>query len=85
MTRDEAQVGVRVKTTVAFGRLPKGSEGVIDQDYGSGVMVAWDGPPGFNRLPPGYRRWDGVWFWASGILRDGFDKEMELRFLEAVR
>jgi hypothetical protein len=63
MTRDEATVGTRVKTLVEFCNVPAGSEGVIDEDYGTGVMVAWDLPH---------------------KLRDGFDKESELHFLEKV-
>jgi len=75
-------VGVRVRSLVPFSGVPKGTEGVIDEDYGTGLMVAWDllGSP----LPQGYRVYDGRPAVASGILRDGFDKARELHFLEEV-
>lgn len=44
MTEDQATVGTRVRTLVEFADVPKGTEGVIDEDYGSGVMVAWRRP-----------------------------------------
>lgn len=56
-------MGTRVRTLVAFFNVPKGSEGVIDEDYQTGVMVRWDLPH---------------------KIRDGFDKETELHFLEKV-
>jgi hypothetical protein len=62
MKLSHVKVGVRVRSLVGFYQLPKGSVGVIDEDYGSGVMVKWDG---IN-------------------IRDGFDKETELDFLEAI-
>jgi hypothetical protein len=45
-------VGDRVRTTSALHGLPLGSVGVVDEDYGSGVMVAWDNYPyrdGFDK------------------------------------
>lgn len=64
-----------------FSGIPRGTEGVIDEDYGSGVMIAWDllGQP----LPVDYRQYDGRPAFASGILRDGFSWE-ELVYLETV-
>lgn len=44
MTRDEATVGTRVRALVAVSDVPKGTAGVIDEDFGRGVMVAWDLP-----------------------------------------
>lgn len=82
MTVDEAQVGVRVRSLQPFVSVPKGTEGVIDQDYGPGVMVAWDLPE--HPLPDGYVQYDGKPAIATGILRDGFDKATELEFLELV-
>lgn len=82
MDSTEATLGTRVRTLVDFSGVPMGTEGVIDEDYGTGVMVAWDRPG--NPLPVGYKRynWDeGVVFM---ILRDGFDKLRDLRFLELV-
>jgi hypothetical protein len=36
-------------------------------------------------LPRGYKEFDGKPSFASGILRDGFDKTNELHFLEVVQ
>lgn len=44
MNRNEAKVGTRVKTLTDFSGVPAGTEGVIDEDYFTGVMVAWDLP-----------------------------------------
>lgn len=71
MLASEAAVGRRVRSLVAFSGVPLGTEGVIDEDYGSGVTVTWDLP---NRpLSAG---------WPP--LRDRFDKEHELLLLEAL-
>lgn len=82
MKVSEATVGVRIYATRAFSGVPMGTQGVIDEDYGSGVIVAWDlqGHP----LPHGYKKYDGRPAVASGILRDGFDKATELQYLEPV-
>lgn len=82
MKINEARIGVRVKSLVDFSGVPKGTEGVIDEDYGTGVMVAWDLPD--QPLPIGYSIHTGKPSFASGILRDGFNKENELHFLEKV-
>jgi hypothetical protein len=76
MTEQEAQIGVRVKALREFVSVPEGTEGVIDQDYGTGVMVAWDLPD--HPLPEGYAAYDGKPAIATGIVRDGFDKASEL-------
>jgi len=82
MDKREAVVGTRVRSLREFSGVPKGTEGVIDEDYGSGVMVAWDLPD--SPLPKGYKAHDGKPAVATGILRDGFDKDQELVFLEKV-
>ena len=82
MTREQAQVGTRIRSLVPFAGVPRGTEGVIDEDYGTGVMVAWDLPSA--RLSVGYREYDGRPAVVSRILRDGFDKETELHLLEVV-
>lgn len=83
MKTDEAPVGVRVWTLWRWAGIPKGMEGVIDEDYGSGVTVAWDLP---NRpLPHGWR-FEGQWAGETGVpLRDEFHKATELGYLEVVR
>jgi hypothetical protein len=82
MNLDQVKVGTRVKSNFEFSNVPLGTQGVIDEDYGSGFMVAWDlhGRP----LPAGYRQCDGRPSIVSGILRDGFDKETELKLLDVV-
>ena len=75
-------VGTRVRSAVDLSGVPKGTEGIVDEDYKRGVMVAWDLPS--QPLPPGYRAFDGRSAAASGILRDGFDKKRELHLLEVV-
>jgi hypothetical protein len=82
MNLDQVKVGTRVKSNREFSNVPLGTEGIIDEDYGSGVMVAWDLPD--HPLPYGYRQWDGMPAIASRILRDGFDKQKELKLLDVV-
>ena len=83
MRIDEAIVGTRVKSLVDFSGVPKGTEGVIDEDYVTGVMVAWDLPD--QPLPPiRYSSRTGKMTFFPSILRDGFDKNNELHFLEKI-
>lgn len=91
MERNEALIGTRVRSLRDFSGVPKGTEGVIDEDYGSGVMVAWDLP---NRpLPQGWKEFNRGEFqkvMGSAIernkwpLRDGFSWN-DLQLLEAVK
>jgi hypothetical protein len=81
MIRQDAIVGTRIRTLRAFSGIPLRSEGVIDEDYGTGIMVAWDLP--HHPLPRGYSQYDGVPLVVSGIRRDGFSFD-ELVFLEIV-
>lgn len=84
-------VGTRVRTRRDFSGVPAGTEGVVDEDYGSGVMIAWDLedkplPDGYERKPedemrPTTEDPDGF---EMPILRDGFDKATELQFLKIV-
>jgi len=66
----------------AFSGVPNGTEGVIDEDYITGVTVAWDLPD--QPLPVGYRLYDGRSAIQSRLVRDGFDKASELHFLQIV-
>lgn len=77
----DARIGTRVKSNRPFAGVPEGTEGVIDEKYGIGVMVAWDLPE--KPLPPGYRKHDGEPAFKTGILRDGFSHD-ELKFLDRV-
>jgi hypothetical protein len=81
MNKEQAKVGTRVRSLMEFSGVPKGTEGVVDEDYGTGVMVAWDLPDW--PLPAGYLEYDGRPAVASGILRDGFTWD-ELIYLEEV-
>lgn len=83
MDEKYAKIGTRVRSLVDFAHVPKGTEGVIDEDYGSGVTVAWDLPG--QPLPPGYREWNGKAACVPGQpLRDGFGKDFCLQFLEVL-
>lgn len=77
----QALVGTRVRANTEFFDVPEGTEGVIDEDYGTGVMVAWDLPS--SPLPAGYFEWKGR-HPGRWLLRDGFDKETELQYLDIV-
>jgi len=80
MKSSEATIGTRIVSNRDFADVPKGTVGVIDEDYGTGVTVAWDLP---NRpLPSGYHRWNGKPAISQVVLRDGFDKESDLIFLD---
>lgn len=83
MRIEDATIGRRVRALRAFVGVPAGTEGVIDEDYGTGVMVAWNLPD--SPLPKGYTSWDGVPAVRSRILRDGFDKRTELDNLGIVQ
>ncbi len=82
MKLEQIALGRRIRTLVDFSGVPRGTQGVIDEDYGTGVMVAWDLPD--RPLPPGYHVHDGRAAAFHGLLRDGFNKERELRHLEIV-
>ncbi len=84
MTQAEASIGTRVRTTVSWAGVPQDSEGVIDEGYDGGVMVAWDLPAQGHPLPKGYAAYDGVPCVKSGITRDGFAFD-ELNYLEVVK
>ncbi len=81
MTRAEATIGTRVRAMRGFSGVLVGTEGVVDEHYLGGVMVAWD--LARDPLPPGYSKYDGVPAIRSRILRDGFGDD-ELHMLEVV-
>lgn len=77
-------VGTRVRTTVAYYRVPQGTEGVVDEHYerlgSTGLMVAWDLPD--QPLPPGYMRHNSDRP-IREIIRDGFSLD-EIEAFEVV-
>lgn len=79
------QVGARVKTNRAWPGVPLGTEGLICEDYGSGVTVAWDKPEKpIPDLPP--ETIGKLWAIEPQCPdRDGFDKSRELIYLDIVR
>lgn len=75
------KIGQRVRSKVDFSGVPKGTEGIIDFDYGTGFMVAWDLKD--RPLPKNYKMWNGEPAVKPGMpLRDGFDKRSEMNLLE---
>lgn len=77
------KVGTWVKTLVDFCDVPKGTKGVVDEDYGTGIMVAWEPlPPGYLDRETGRPDPRRPRHGPDAPLRDGFDKATELRFLE---
>jgi hypothetical protein len=85
MNAQQATIGARVRSLRDFANVPEGTEGIVVEDYGTGVTVAWDLP---SRPYPKHLTPEAVgklWAIDPGCpLRDGFDKETELRFLEVV-
>ena len=82
MTEKQIRMGAAVTSLSDFVGVPKGTVGIIDEDYGTGIMVAWDLPD--QHLPKNYKKYDGRPAFQSNILRDGFDKEDELQYLHLV-
>lgn len=76
-----SQIGTRVRSLVDFSDVPKGTEGIVDEQYSGGFMVAWDLPD--SPLPKGYAVYDGRPAIVSRILRDGFSFE-DAKYLERV-
>ncbi len=82
-------VGTRVRSRREFAGIPEGPEGVVDEDYGTGVIVAWDLAD--RPLPAGYAIRCTVstfkpqdQYEPGAPLRDGFDRATELDMLEEV-
>lgn len=82
MTLEQVKIGTRVRCLNDFADVPCCTQGVIDEDYGTGFMVAWDLPE--QPLPPGYQQHNGRPAIQHGLLRDGFDKATELHLLGIV-
>ena len=76
------KIGDRVQTIRAFSGVAKFTEGMIVEDYGSGMTIAWDLPN--QPIPKGMQPKQIAKMWAGNPLcplRDGFDKETELCML----
>lgn len=82
MKESEIKVGQVVRTKRAWCSVPQDTQGVIDELYKDGFMVAWNLPD--QPLPEGYAAYDGRPAIQSGILRDGFDIRREAKWLAVV-
>ncbi len=85
MTEYEVEIGQPVRASQGFMNVPEGTEGVIIEDYGSGVTVGWNRPGRrypFHLQPNEVAQLPAVD--PKCPLRDGFDKETELKYLEVV-
>ena len=85
MIKEDIKIGARVKSLTDFCDVPKGTEGVIVSDYTTGIMIAWDKldrPYPKDKTPEEV----GTMFAINPKcpLRDGFDKQTELHFLQLV-
>ena len=79
MKKNEIIIGRRVKSLIEFSGVPKGTQGVIDEFYDDGFMVAWDLAK--HLLPDGYQMYSQE-YRNLPILRDGFSIKNELHYLE---
>jgi len=85
MNINDIKLGKRVKSVSELSGVPKGTEGVIISDYGSGFMVAWDREE--NPYPQDMSPTEVANMFAVNPecpLRDGFDKSTEMHMLEVV-
>lgn len=79
----EFAVGAYVRNKRPFAGVPGGTLGLIVEDYGTGFMIAWDLPDKplpLNLTPPEIATMFAID--PRCPLRDGFDKQDELDFLE---
>lgn len=79
------KLGNRVRSRIDFNNVPAGTEGIICEDYGTGVTVAWDLPD--RPIPNDWSLKDIATAFAvepKCPLRDGFDKSSELNHLEVI-
>jgi hypothetical protein len=85
MKIEEAIVGTKVVSLVDFCGVPKGTIGIIDEEYENknGIVVAWDLPD--RPLPIGYTKYNNKLAIHRGQpLRDGFNKQTELKYLQVL-
>lgn len=79
------KVGARVRSKIEFAGVPKGTEGVVIKDYGSGIIIAWDAeraPYPKGKTPQQVANMAAVD--PRCPFRDGFDKATELKLLENI-
>lgn len=85
LTTDRIELGLRVRTNRSFANVDSGTEGVIVEDYGTGITIAWDKAdrPYPKDMTP---QQVGAMYAIDPKcpLRDGFDKEDELQYLELI-
>jgi len=77
MEIEEAVVGAKVVSLRKFCEIKVGTNGVIVEDYGSGVTVAWD-LPYRPAIPAGFTVEEVGDMWAVDPdcpVRDGFNKK----------
>lgn len=41
-----ARIGTKVRASIPFNGVPAGTEGIIDENYGEGIMIRWERFPG---------------------------------------
>ncbi len=83
MEIEQAIVGKKIRSNREFAGVPKFTEGLIIEDYGTGVTVACELPD--NPIPKDKTPAEIAKMWAVNHecpLRDGFDKKDELEFLD---
>lgn len=81
----EAKIGRKVVTNQAWVDVPKGTLGYIIEDYGTGITVAWDLP--LKPYPLDRSCYEVAKMYATNPkcpIRDGFDKENELIYLDLI-
>lgn len=60
LNKETVRIGMRVRSLIDYSQVPKGSEGIIDEEYNGGFMIAWDIVQSSFRsvtLPKDYARW----------------------------
>lgn len=85
MNQSQIKIGRPVEAIHQFPGVPKGTKGIIIQDYGTGIMIGWDKPE--RPYPKGKPPEVVAAMLAVNPqcpLRDGFDKKGELKYLKAL-
>jgi len=85
MNKSDIRIGREVKTNTGFSGVPEGTHGFIIEDYGTGITIGWDKPD--RKYPRNLPPETIAQLPATDPqcpLRDGFDKETELQYLEVV-